>query len=79
MEEELYQGRIKTDEDLMRRAKELGASFQVTDGREKVWSKGDVLVGEVTEITPTLDKRRRIYVTPGAFLLVDVEGHEGRG
>jgi hypothetical protein len=78
LEEELYQGRIKTDEDLMRRAKELGASFQVTDGREKVWSKGDVLVGEVTEITPTLDTRRRIYVTPGAFLLVDVEGHEAR-
>jgi len=78
LEEELYQGRIKTDEDLMRRAKELGASFHVADGREKVWSKGDVLVGEVTEITPTLDKRRRIYVTPGAFLLVDVEGLEAR-
>jgi hypothetical protein len=76
LEEELYSGKIKDDRELMDRAKELGVWLRVTDGREKVWSKGSVLVGEVTEISGQNVKFRRIYLVPGAFLLVD--GKEGK-
>ena len=52
--------------------------MQVTDGREKVWRHGDVLVGEVTEISAKLERRRRIYLVPGAHLIVDVAGEEAK-
>ncbi len=52
--------------------------MQVYDGREKVWKRrygdedGDLLVGEVTEISLNLDRRRRIYLTPGAYLMAEI-------
>jgi len=84
LEEELYSGQIKNDRELADRARELGASLQVSDGREKVWRRGDLLVGEVTEISARLSRRRRIYLVPGASLQVDIisgeeTGKEGAG
>lgn len=78
LEEELYSGRIKNDEALLARARELAATLQVTDVREKVWRRGDLLVGEVTEISPLRERRRRIYLTPGARLEVDISDDEAR-
>ena len=78
LEEELYSGRIKNDEALLARARELGATLQVSDGREKVWRRGDLLVGEVTELSSRLERRRRIYLAPGARLEVDITGREAR-
>jgi hypothetical protein len=72
LEEELYSGKIENDGRLADRARELGASLQICDGREKVWRRGELLVGEVTEISPKLCRRRRIYLTPGASLQVDI-------
>lgn len=78
LEQELYTGKLKTDEDLLKRAKELGASLRISDGREKVWRRGDVLVGEVTEISSALEKRRRIYLVPGAYIMADITGKESK-
>ncbi len=78
LEEELYSGKIRNDEELKARAKELGASIQVSDGREKVWRQGDILVGEVTEISSRLERRRRIYLTPGAYAMADITGIEAK-
>lgn len=78
LEQELYSGKLKTDEQMQSRARELGSSLQVSDGREKVWQRGDVLVGEVTEISPALERRRRIYLVPGAYIMADITGKEGR-
>lgn len=78
LEQELYSGMLKTDEELLNRARELGASLQVSDGREKVWQRGDVLVGEVTEISPALERRQRIYIVPGAYIMADVTGKEAK-
>ena len=78
LEQELYLGTLKTDGEMLNRARELGASLQVSDGREKVWRRRDVLVGEVTEISPTLERRRRIYLVPGAYIMADVTGKEAR-
>jgi hypothetical protein len=78
LEQELYSGKLKTKEDLLNRASALKACIQVSDGREKVWRRGDVLVGEVTEISPALERRRRIYLVPGAYIMADVTGKEAR-
>jgi hypothetical protein len=67
---------IRNDDELKARAKELRASIQVEDGREKVWREGDLLVGEVTEISPALERRRRIYLAPGAYVMAEVTGPE---
>lgn len=72
LEEELYSGQIKDDQQLLNRARELGVDLQITSNREKVWRRGDLLVGEVTEISAVLSRRRRIYLTPGASLQVDI-------
>lgn len=78
LEQELYSGKLKTEEQMQSRARELGSSLQVSDGRDKVWQRGDVLVGEVTEISPALERRRRIYVVPGAYIMADITGKEAR-
>jgi len=78
LEEELYSGKIRSDQELVSRAKHLGASLQVADGREKVWRSGNLLVGEVTEISPRLERRRRIYLAPGAHLIAEIEGGEAK-
>jgi hypothetical protein len=90
LEDELYSGKIKDDKELVARAKDLGASLQVSDGREKVWRRVEgkregrgkedenLLVGEVTEISLSSDRRRRIYLTPGAYLMADISGGEAK-
>jgi len=77
LEAELYSGQIKDDQELEARAEALGAVLQVSDGREKVWRRGDVLVGEVTELSPQLQRRRRIYIAPGASLQVEIRSGLG--
>ncbi|MCX6677230.1 MAG: DUF2121 domain-containing protein [Methanothrix sp.] len=79
LEEELYSGQIENDQELADRARELGATLQISDVREKVWRRGDLLVGEVTEISAKLSRRRRIYLAPGASLQVDITSGEGVG
>ena len=77
LEAELYSGQIKDDRELEARAEALGAVLQVSDGREKVWRRGDVLVGEVTELSAQLQRRRRIYIAPGASLQVEIRSGLG--
>ena len=79
LEAELYSGQIKDDRELEARAEAFGAVLQVSDGREKVWRRGDVLVGEVTELSPQLQRRRRIYIAPGASLQVEIKSGQGAG
>jgi len=58
----------------------------VSDGKEMVWKRGDrgdILVGEVTTISHESEKRRRIYLAPGAYVMADITDKEvkitGRG
>ena len=67
---------IKNDDELKARAKEMGASIVVSDGKEKVWRKGDILVGEVTKISLEFEQRRRIYLAPGVYVMADIRGLE---
>ena len=79
LEEELYSGQIENDQKLAGRARELGAILHISDSREKVWRRGDLLVGDVTELSAKLSRRRRIYLAPGASLQVDITSGEDAG
>lgn len=78
LEDELYSGKLSTDEELFRRAVDLAVEVRVSDGREKVWRDGDVLVGEVTEISSSAERRRRVYVMPRGYLLAELEAGQFR-
>ncbi len=55
----------------------------MSDGKEKVWRSGDILVGEVTKISQESELRRRIYLSPRAYVMADITGKDvkitGRG
>lgn len=76
LEEELYSGQIQDDRNLAARAEELGAVLRISDDREKIWRRGDILVGEVTEISARQERRRRIYIAPAASLQVEIRRGE---
>jgi len=74
LEEELYTGKIKSDDELQRRASELGVNIKVTEDTCKVRSLGDVVVGEISQKTPFETRRRRIYATTGAYQIIELTG-----
>lgn len=74
LEEELYPGRIVSDEDLRRRAGELGVQLRIRDDKVKVSERGGVLVGEVTSLEGGILRRRRLYATAGSYAIVDTGG-----
>ena len=74
LEEELYSGSIKTQESLLKQAKDLGITLNITDDAVKVRAIGVVVVGEVKNTTPFETKRKRIYATTGSYNLVELSG-----
>ncbi len=74
LEEELYSGSIKTQENLLKRAKQLEITLKITDDAQKIRTIGDVVVGEVKSTTPFETKRKRIYTTTGSYSLVELSG-----
>ena len=72
LEEELYNGSIKTDYELRKRAEELGVSISIRDNKKKIASKGGVLIGQVTSFEEGDLKLRRVYSVPGYYLIINV-------
>jgi len=83
LEQELYSGLIATDEDLARRAGELGVKIRIRDDKVKVTEEGGVLMGEVTSLEAGLLRKRRVYASAGSYAIIDLEGERttprGRG
>ncbi|XRP96976.1 DUF2121 family protein [Methanocaldococcus sp. 16A] len=72
LEEKLYNGEIKSEEELYKLAKELDIKIIIEDNREKVRKISDsVVVGEVRSIGIDA-KRRRVYATKGKCAIVDI-------
>lgn len=76
LEEDLYAGKIKTEEELAKRAKELEINLKITDQGEKVRNLGKVLVGEVKIRATHETKRKRIYATTNGYHQVELTGSE---
>ncbi|AIJ05038.1 hypothetical protein JH146_0187 [Methanocaldococcus bathoardescens] len=72
LEEKLYSGEIKSEEELYKLAKELDIKIIIEDNREKVRKISDsVVVGEVRSLGIDA-KRRRVYATKGKCAIVDI-------
>jgi hypothetical protein len=69
-----FGGSEALEEELKKRAEDLGSTIQIADGREKVWKRkdGEVLVGEVTELSIERQRRRRVYLVAGGYVLVEI-------
>ena len=76
LEEELYSGKIKTREELVKRAVEHGITLNISNDAEKVREIGDVVVGEVRSKTTYETKRKRIYATTGVFNIIELLGSD---
>jgi len=76
LEEDLYSGKINTDEKLFKRAKELDINLKITDNGEKIRNLGKVLVGEVKIRATHETKRKRIYATTNGYHQVELTGSE---
>lgn len=74
LEEYLYAGAIKTDEELLKVAEEQNVTLKIVDDAEKVRVIGDVIVGEVRHKTPIETRRKRIYGTTNGYILTELLG-----
>jgi hypothetical protein len=74
LEDELYHGRIVTDEALRQRSRELGISLVIHDDKRKVTQRDGILVGEVSETTAGVTRKRRLYATAGEYALAEING-----
>jgi len=74
LEEELYCGRISTDEALHERGRALGVVLVVRDDKCKVRECGGMLVGEVGERGGGEARRRRLYAAADGFVMLDIIG-----
>jgi hypothetical protein len=74
LEEELNGGALVTDEDLLKRAGELGVELRIRDDKVKVSERAGILTGEVTSVERGLLRRRRVHATGGGYIILDIEG-----
>jgi hypothetical protein len=74
LEHELYEGLILTDEELKRRAEELGVSLTIRDDKRKVTQRDGILVGEVCETEFGITRKRRLYATAGEYAIAEIAG-----
>lgn len=74
LEEELYSGKIKTEEELLKKAEKHGISLKISDDITKIREMGDVVVGEVISRATHETKRKRIYAIANAYSMVELTG-----
>lgn len=78
LEHELYTGIIITDEDLKKRADDLGVLLAIRDDKRKVSPRHGILVGEVSETEKGVIRKRRLYATAGEYALADITNSDIR-
>src|SRR5664280_2200235 len=76
LEEELYSGNIKTQEELLKKSDEYGITLKISDDADKVREIDDVVVGEVRSKTTQETKLKRIYATTGAYSMIKLIGSD---
>lgn len=74
LENELYSGAIATNDELDKRAEELGVKIWVQDNKSKITQRHGVLVGEVASIEGGVVRKRRVYASAGNYLLAEIVG-----
>ena len=74
LEHELYSGLLITDEDVKKRAANLGLVLTINDDKRKVTQRNGMLVGEVSETSCGVTRTKRLYATAGEYVLTEVTG-----
>ncbi|MDR2873566.1 MAG: DUF2121 domain-containing protein [Methanobrevibacter sp.] len=72
LEESLYSGQLKTDEDFNHKAKQLNVSYKITEDANKIKNLENAIVGEVSTRSTTETKRKRIYSTTNDYRLIEL-------
>lgn len=78
LEDEIYSGQIRGEDELHARARERGIGICIRDDRCKVWEEGGVLVGRVSERDGSAIRYRTLFVTCGHYVMVESRGGEER-
>ncbi len=76
LEDELYDGSITTDEELIKRSNELDVPIKITDDADKLRIVGNTIRGEVSTKGTHETKRKRIYGTTNGYQIVELIGSE---
>lgn len=76
LEDELYAGKIGTEEELIARAQELDIQIKLSSDGNKISTIDDVVMGEVSSKGAFETKRKRIYGTTNGFQIVEIIGSE---
>ncbi len=71
-ERELYSGQIRNDTDLWNRARVRGISLDVRDDKCKISGQEGILMGEVSETDGAVFRTRRLFVSCGAYAIIDI-------
>ena len=76
LENELYGGKLATDDEFLARAKELSISIKITDDATKLKKVGNTIRGEVSTKGTFETRRRRIYGTTNGYQMLKLLGSE---
>ena len=76
LEEEIYSGLIKSDDELYKRASELDIAIKISEDSKKLRDIEDVIVGEVSSKGTFETKRKRIYGTTNSYQIVELIGSD---
>ncbi len=76
LESELYNGKIKTDEEFKKKAEEYGITIKITEDATKITTVGNCVMGEVTTKKVFETYRKRIYGTTMGYQIVELSGSE---
>lgn len=76
LEEEIYSGAIKDDEDLKKRSDELNITLKISDDANKIRYIENVIVGEVSSRTTFETRRKRIYGTTYGYQIIEMLGSD---
>lgn len=76
LENELYDGTIESDKELLSKAEEYGISIKLTDDANKIKVIGNTIRGEVSSKGTFETKRRRIYGTTNGYQIIELLGSE---
>ncbi|MCL2115566.1 MAG: DUF2121 domain-containing protein [Methanobrevibacter sp.] len=76
LEEEIYSGAIKSDDELYKRASDLDMVIKVSEDSNKIRDIEDVIVGEVSSKSTFETKRKRIYGTTNGYQIIELLGSD---
>lgn len=76
LEEDLYTGKIRNDEELYNEAKKRQITLKISDDVNKIKKIENALMGEVSTKTTMEIRRKRIYGTTNGYQIVELLGSE---